>query len=350
MEHHKFILEIRSAGYSSSDDHWQTAIEGCRTTWLSACSVLNYRSLMYRGELISIEFDWRPAVRSCEQYASAMEAVSKRGYSFDAETWPFQKYRTKIPITLTAATAQRDRVEHFHPEGLVMSALADVFLILNVCDPGCCDFHSAKLNPVPGTNPKNCNRFELSFSSIQFEISRLRCLEGGWPAVKRLEVPRVADWYFGIRSDVKQVPQNEMERVLFAILHIAAADLSPTSVIWLYYALETLLDTKPGENRAAIERRASSLLTLNSDERKEVKRALNRLYDYRSSLVHGGLQLIHPLHSEMLDEAVDEQYYRLMDLFEIGFSVLLASVQTIADRCWRKVHFCERIVGSTSLS
>lgn len=347
MERHQFTLEINSAGYSSTDEHWRTAIESCRKSWLSACGALSHRSFEHEGKAISIEFDWRPAVRSCEKYARAMELISNHGHSIGIENWPFQKGRTKIPITLVAEFDNRIRPKYFHPDHFVRSALSDVFLILNISDPGCCDFYKALLKQVVQESPFKPIGFDLSFAAIQFEISRLRGMDGHWPPIEALHLPDVAEWYFAIRSGLRQVPQSDFEKVFFAMLHVAAADLSPTSVIWLYYALETLLGTKPGENRAAIERRATLLLRPTADQRAEMKKALNRLYDYRSSLVHGGLQIIHPIHCEALDRAVDAEYDRLMDLYEVGFSLLLAIVQSVIKRGWTSLNFCEQIVGKT---
>jgi hypothetical protein len=81
-----------------------------------------------------------------------------------------------------------------------------------------------------------------------------------------------------------------------------------------------------------------------------MKKALGLLYDYRSSLVHGGLRLIHPVHSEILDRTVDDEYDRLMTLFEFGFSVLLAGLQVVVESGWIGIQFPEQMIGTTGSS
>jgi hypothetical protein len=56
--------------------------------------------------------------------------------------------------------------------------------------------------------------------------------------------------------------------------------------------------------------------------------------------------VIHPLHDENLDPSVDEFYSRLADATELGFQVVLASLQEIIRRGWREPIFKEVLCGS----
>ena len=139
------------------------------------------------------------------------------------------------------------------------------------------------------------------------------------------------------------MPKSSMEKVVFAFWHLCAEELSQTSVIWIFYAIETLLGTTPGENRRALHERICLLLKPTEKQESEIKKNLGILYDYRSSLVHGGLQIYHPLQFESLDKAVDEKYQRLMGVAEFGFAILLIALQTIIGSGWRSPKFTQTL-------
>ena len=70
-------------------------------------------------------------------------------------------------------------------------------------------------------------------------------------------------------------------------------------------------------------------MALRSFAFKPLKRKLDDLYEYRSGLVHGGLEVYHPLQFEVLDPWVEKKYHRLMDVIDFGFAILLITLQTI---------------------
>ena len=130
-----------------------------------------------------------------------------------------------------------------------------------------------------------------------------------------------------------------MERVLFSLMHIAAEELSPNTVIWLFYALESLFTTRVGENRKGLEERINLLLQPSDKEWEKIRKKLIELYDYRSSMVHGGLEIIHVMHNENTDKAVEDAYLRLNQLADFGFRLLLASIQETIKNGWQVLKF-----------
>ena len=231
--------------------------------------------------------------------------------------------------------------KHFHPSAYVESFVYDVFLALNLALPGSCDFY---LSTVTSNLEKFPDKVELSHH--WFELSYANTYEGKWPASIQLPLPAVRDWLQQIRSGLAQVPNNQMEKVLFALWHIcAASDISPPTVVWLFYALETLFDTQPGENLRALQRRISAMLSATEKDLKILKKELRVLYDLRSSFVHGGLEVIHPMHGTLLDPRADERYWRVAKPCEFGFSVLLRSLQEVIARKWYSVHYKEETIA-----
>jgi hypothetical protein len=136
-----------------------------------------------------------------------------------------------------------------------------------------------------------------------------------------------------------------MERVLFALLHMSKISQSPMTVIWLFYAFESLLQTRAGENFSSIVRRLCLLLEANKQQSELLKRKMRALYDIRSAIVHGGFEVAHPMHNEALDRRVDNAYGKLVASTDYGHAILLACVQKTIENGWRFPRFDETIIG-----
>ncbi|PST62800.1 hypothetical protein C9E91_10985 [Rhizobium sp. SEMIA4064] len=218
--------------------------------------------------------------------------------------------------------------------------LHDFFLIVNLAAPGACNFYGTKI-----IQPEDRFAEQINLSNVLFESSILDARSDSWPKVGFLNLSEVIVWFYSIRSEMKLLPKNRMERVVFAMLHLCKAGISPTNVIWIFYGLETLFDTKIGENFRTLVSRIQLLLDLSEAEFKILKKKMRELYDIRSAFVHGGLEVIHPLQNEMLDKSVDEMTSRFIDTADFGFRILLASVQEIIRRGWREPNFREVLEG-----
>jgi hypothetical protein len=181
---------------------------------------------------------------------------------FKRAKFPSRPARNRISVTTTGS----DRIDQ---SGVVQSTIHDIFLIMNITAPGCCDFYRASL--IGG-------RFEpdISLSNIDFESALLVHLDNGWPTLRILKLQSVISWFDAVRQGASQIPQNPMERVLFALLHMSKISQSPITVIWLFYAFESLLQTRAGENFSSIVRRLCLLLEANKQQSELLKRKCER--------------------------------------------------------------------------
>lgn len=227
----------------------------------------------------------------------------------------------------------------------VESFIYDVFLIMNISSPGCCSFHSARMRSRSDSKRSHYTDSSFALSDYSFDLATLDGYAGKWPRPRTLPVSHVIDWYRRTRVDTSQVPNNRMEKVPFALMHLAREEVSVNTVVWLFYALETFFDTRPGDNFRALVNRIGLWLSPNDHQRGLLKRNLRELYELRSSFVHGGRDVIHPLHNEAADQRVEKQYQELMETTEFGFAVLLASVQEAVLRGWTALTFTETVTG-----
>lgn len=327
---------------SVSDDGWEVTGPEHIACWKSAQKILAGRPFLYKKDKLSLTVNWNPAVRRVRRAHAAMQkfmaALAERApLPYDA----FPRSSVKVDFAFdfkaklgqsTAANSLAHLAEYY---------LYDFFLAMNLSHPGSCDFNGAKVPSFKSTTA-------LRLSSYFFEIAELRSRENHWPAVSNLPLESTVKWLQSIRTDMKLVPKNRMERVAFAILHICSSEMSPSTIIWIFYGLESLFDTKAGENFRALISRIELLLSPTPSQKQSLKKQLRELYDLRSSFVHGGMEVIHPMHNELLDREVDEKYGRLIDAANFGFQVLLASTQEVIRRDWREPQFQEVLLDSRS--
>jgi hypothetical protein len=225
-------------------------------------------------------------------------------------------------------------------ESVVESVMYDIFIIMNIAAPGCCNFYRAKIIG-------NGRETEISLAGSEFELcvlpSRRRRLAAGF-----VPVSKVAEWYWSFRRAAGQVPENPTERAMFALLHMAKLDGEMLEVIWLFYAFESLLQTRAGENLGSIVRRLLLVLGSMIEDVPALKKEMRALYDLRSAIVHGGFEAMHPMGNEILDDKVGKVLDRLMRATEYGFVLLVATIQKMAEWNRSELKFEEIIVEDSS--
>lgn len=329
-----------------SDDGWEEFYPGDISVWQDACLFFAATSYQDAGRDIAIQVDWRPIVRRLRHNHKVFESgFSGRGKAGAIDTW--KRYRgghVRVPCVVLATPTRRQKGNNFHPGMYVANFMYDVFLALNIALPGSCSFYKSTVTSNFKKYP-----WELGLSNYWFETFYLNGQENRWPKAKNLPLHAVHNWLKRVRPGLTQIPNSQMEKVVFALWHICISDVQPNTIIWIFYALETLFDTKAGENFRTLRQRIGMLLSATEDQDKLLGKQLRNLYDLRSSFVHGGLEVIHPLHSELLDPRVEEKYWRIARACEFGFSVLLRSLQEVVNRNLSELRYREEIVSADYL-
>jgi len=171
---------------------------------------------------------------------------------------------------------------------------------------------------------------QLDLSAYYFEAAYQR---NEWPRVQRIDLAIVCDWFKQVRNGFSQVPNNPIERAVFAMLHVSRSEGRPEDIVWF----ESLFQTRVGENFSALMERICLLLEPNQTEEKHLRKQMRAMYEFRSAFVHGGLSVIHPMHNEVMDRRADDSYGRTVDLSLYALRVLLACLQRYVERGWQDV-------------
>jgi hypothetical protein len=333
----QFCLVVPNTGRSISDDAWQTIDVAHIDIWKSATSLLRERKLVSEQTTYTITADWTSALRRYEKHYSAMMYLERN----KEKTPPNDLYkRVKFPrrpsknIIKVSARGNNS----LNLMSIAENAIFNFFLIMNIAAPGCCNFYRASLS---GRDYEP----SMSMTNAHFEAGLLTYLDGGWPVLQVMKLEKVISWFDSVRGGISQVPQNPMEKVLFALLHMAKIDVSPILVIWLFYAFESLLQTRVGENFSSLVSRLCLLLETSEKEAALLKKKMRALYDIRNAIVHGGFEVAHPMHNELLDRRVENSFGRLMNATDYGNAILLASIQKTIENGWRFPQFEESVRG-----
>jgi len=337
--HLQTYIEIPGSLRNISDKGWEIFCPRDIDYWKQAVELLGIIERESEKNHCQIEFDWRPLVRRLKHNFKVYRLLAEAGSPKWETLRLFRNGSIKIPYKLRLSPPVSEQ-SHF-PDQVIGSVVHDVFLIMNLANPGSCDFDRVRLRRL-GT--ERLSYHDVSLSEIWFDISCLNGLEGAWPSPDTLPLTQVIAWFGQIRRGLNQVPQNRIEKVLFALLHIANQELSATTVIWLFHSLETLLDTRPGENFRVLVDRIRLLLEPSDAQLKLLHKKMRALYDLRSAFVHGGLEVSHPMHNEVLDARVMILYERLDTTCAFGFAVLLSTLQKIIERGWSTFGFKESVI------
>ena len=342
-----YIFETHSYGRSVADDGWEELEPVHIATWKAAIELLGRRTLKLPNWTASIEADWNPILRKHEQHHQTMKRFhdtsrprSEKELLSIAKGFPTRAAKVSLKIEIAGDSKQTRWDKIYLARSAAETFIHDFFLILNVSAPGCCDFYRSALI-------QSDNRSDLALSNVHFEFAQLGSLEANWPSIKTLPLHDTVKWFDSVRQGNHQLPQNPMEKALFALLHIAKLDIDPMITIWIFYALESLLQTKAGENFSSLIQRIILLLNFDDAQATMLRRKLRSLYDIRSAIVHGGLEITHPLHSEILDERVEESFRRISDAANYGLTVLVALIQSTIVRGWKHPTFSEKIDGAS---
>lgn len=340
-----YSFEVPGYGRSASDDGWETLEPAHIDVWRAAIELLGTRIVALPNWTATIKVDWRPILRKHQQHYKTMKrlhgpskAKSEKELRTILEGFPRRIARLRLTTELATLNDDSRYGEVHLARNATQSFIHDFFLILNISAPGCCEFYRSKL-------VQDSDSSDLSLSNVHFELAQLGSREPNYPEIKILPLADTLKWFDAIRQGNHQLPQNQMEKALFALLHISKLDIDPMITIWIFYALESLLQTKAGENFSSLIHRIVLLLNFDDKQAALLRKKLRSLYDIRSGIVHGGFEVSHPMHSEVLDKQVEQGFHRVSDATDYGLTLLLALIQSTIMRGWKYPTFSERMHG-----
>jgi Apea-like HEPN len=338
---HDFKIEIGSFG-RDSDEEWEKIEPTVIDFWTKAIPLLKSRTYKHDGVETTVELDWSPYNRSLKNYHKVMAPV-RRAEPSDPAWYSKINRSTKLSATCHLNASNKLSANSWYAEFFLEYYLYEVFLIANLACPGAANFFSLR---VGSGLRKAKDKFDLS--SFYFDQWMVSSFKGQDVKASLIDVNDVVSWVQTANPTVTQRAETNIQRALFSVLHVCHSDGQIEFVVWLFTALESLLNTKVGENFSGMVRRASIVLKLDDRERKRLSSRLRKLYDLRSSFVHGGYPVAHPMHVETIDRRLDKDFSNILELSQYGFNLLGAILQVMVREKRLELNFEERLASEAN--
>lgn len=334
---HTFDLVLPHPG-RVDEEEWAVLDPKFAEFWKTSAAVLGNRRYEHEGCTVQIEVDWAPLGRRIGSDHKTMYPV-RTGQSA-TDNWYRKVSRPLRLKALCVIGGSNDLSRHeWYPAFFVQYFLYEVFAIANLAAPGAAEFYALSILTRPD---KSSEKLELS--AFYFDNWMVESLRGQKPAALLLDVEQAANWFWKVNPRLTQKAESRTQRALFGLYHLCKNDGHIDFVMWLFNALESLLSTRVGENFAGLVRRTSLILELDERESRQLNKRFRKLYDLRSSFVHGGYSVAHPLHADPIDKRLGDAYDEILQASKYGFAVFAALLQRMIVIDQVTLEFEERLV------
>ena len=300
--------------------------------WMRPHECIKRRQASHDGCDATVTFDWTPVGPLLARQLHMSRLLRQAPRELPPDWWEIYSAELRIGVKVEIEGSNKLSKHDWYADFFVENALYDLFIITNLALPSAADFNTLRLEQTGRTTHD-----PLSLSAHYLDDYFARSLT--WPRLAKIDVSTVDHWYKGIRNGVAQVPETPVERAIFALLHVCLSTGRPEDLVWLFYGFESLFQTRTGENFSALLDRISLILSPTEDQLMILRKQLRAMYEHRSSFVHGGLQVIHPLHSDSIDPRAQSKYSDIVDLSVFGTRLLVACLQRYVTENWRTVKF-----------
>lgn len=237
--------------------------------------------------------------------------------------------------------------EQLHPREALYTGeiyLSLVFLAMNLAVPGSANFSNVRIRTSEEAGVR------VRWSSAPFEGVWLDGDQWPWAQPSEVSLAETWKWLQHLRPMDSQVAHSAVQRALFCLLHATRESaISPTILIWLCSALEALYDV-PAETIGRTLRNRVFLVLGRPASHKVAARQIARLYDLRSKFAHGSFEVVHPLANDLLDCGVLRIHEGILPIFNLGYALVLSTLQRMIRNGWRALRFDETLLGERATS
>lgn len=219
----------------------------------------------------------------------------------------------------------------------VKKLLFDLFFVSNIGIPGLINFYSVKI--TIGDKEES-----LSLSSYYFDESLSFETRGLYPYTSCYSLKESKSWFDCLELEQKTESDKPIERAIFSLLHICVMDadiVDISMVTWIFHALEAIYGTKAGRGFNDMSSQIFFLLDVPDKKRNNLKKKLRELNDLRSSFVHGGYKVPHPLNEDFNE--------KVFELTNFGVVLIICSLQQLMKNNWSGLQIFEIYEGITCI-
>ncbi|WET51424.1 HEPN domain-containing protein [Chryseobacterium indologenes] len=169
-------------------------------------------------------------------------------------------------------------------------------------------------------NKRLIGKTEILMSDIDMAYGH--AIKINWPTIKQPTINQTIDWFIHHNFHLDDISQTKIQRAINAFSYSFSnlSEKHTSELFWTMIGIEGLLAEGSSNIISQIKIKTSILL----EEPKEFKKKLEKLYNYRSRLVHGDLNFP-PKYSNDFD-GFEREYW---DYSEFALSILIALVKEL---------------------
>lgn len=336
-------VHVGRSGRLDVHEQWEEIGREDIELWKQATSIIGAWSYSHKNVEAVVECDFCSFVELHKASARLNHAIHNNldltHSMMDSVMTPVVEFFVKVSLEGKEDSAKYEGYCSYFVEKF----LYDVFLMMNLSRPGVCDFMNIRIDSGRGMFT------QLHLSGDCFESSFHKSLKNTHLSPIVLPLVSVVPWYRRLDLGVSQKAETGVEKALFSVLHICCGkDADVTWVVWAFHALEAIYGTRVGEGFTNLVDRISKFLNLEPQAKNFLKRNLREMYNYRSSFVHGGYKVQHPMRNEIMDDRLNDDYSKLLDIMQFGFDLVVVSLQGLIANNWYGIKVEERLSGLMS--
>ncbi|MEM5432518.1 hypothetical protein [Cupriavidus oxalaticus] len=334
------VLEFKRVG-RDGEEHYETIDPLIEGFWHKAPSALNQREYKHNGCTIRVDINWQRLANRIRRDNELLRPV-RTGARSDNDWFRKISRPLKLQAEVTVSGTNDTASYQWYPAFFVEMFVHEVFLIANLAVPGSANFYTLSIAGAEERHPT-----EMGLSAFVFENGWVDSLNGEWPRFQTIPREEVCEWFRALEIGYKQRADTGIEKALYVLLHIAKDNTRIDSITWIFHGLEALVSTRVGESVSGLVRRLGEILEMDATMQKNLNKRLRQLYDLRSSFVHGGYAVPHPIASEVIDRSLDGHMRNLYELNQFGAALLIATLQALIKKRIVKLEFHEQIMATT---
>jgi len=179
-----------------------------------------------------------------------------------------------------------------------------------------------------------------SFSDAMTKASELK-----WPRFKKLKIKAVLDWFDQIPGFSDRRSETPLGRALAAYSYLMRSDFGnegPLALVWALLGLEALYGKGNQASKSQLLTKSEAYL----GTRLQHKKRYSWMYDFRSRLVHGDLDLIYAHNQFDATEAHERFSEGIWDCEMLATSMLLATLQKMCSENRISLDFRYKVLTS----
>ena len=244
----KWHIAIPHVGRQMSDQDWQIWEPSYVARWKAAQEIYSIVKMNYNDKSYVIKFDFSNIINAIQHLIAVMtDLVVNKNPNAYAD---FSHEGAIISVECISILDKFDKKKKYDCQCLVEILLYEIFLVMNISAPGSCDLSRSNITSSPPEfglrsrlYQKDINLHNWPFESSIYEIEKFP-----WLRLKSIDVLSVSKWIRHHSHHGKMIPETSAARCLFALFYLSKTDVEPTSIIWIFYALESIFQCKVGDN------------------------------------------------------------------------------------------------------